>query len=166
MCFLNIHEMALQLKLKQPQQHSHRQTFLHILPFHAALRGGGGRGRQGRGGDCTYCERKPAPATAGKEDAPCLPLCSLQLIDAGSLLPFSLPAQCRARLCHWELQQSPACCWAPRAAQRRLATFTPSLSPTKLHKSRRESPLKRTDKMATGGSQISVSVRSGFTSHF
>lgn len=39
-------------------------------------------------------------------------------------LPFSSSVQCKAQLCHWELHQSPVCCWAPRAAQQTLATFT------------------------------------------
>lgn len=68
---------------------------LHVLPFQTALRGREGGG-VGGGGGCTYCERKPAAATAGEEDAPSLPFCSLQLIDAGCLLPFGLPAQCMA----------------------------------------------------------------------
>ncbi|CAB1459599.1 unnamed protein product [Pleuronectes platessa] len=83
----------------------------------------------------------PVQPQQGGADAPSLPLCSLQLIDAGSLLPFSLPAQCRAQLCHWELHQYPVCCWELRAAQRSLATFTPSLCPAQPHRADREKEL-------------------------
>lgn len=69
------------------------------------------------------------------------PVCSLQLIDAGSLLPFSLPVQCKAQLCHWELHQSPVCRCELRGAQQRRATFTPSLFPSKPHRADREKEL-------------------------
>lgn len=119
-------------------------------------------------GGCTSCERKPAAATAGEEDAPSLPLCSPQLIDAGSLLHFGLLVQCEAQLCHRELLQSPACRWALRAAQRRLATFALSLYSINLHRADSEREChglsaevessEETVNMATRGSQILSSV--------
>ncbi|KAK5935427.1 hypothetical protein CgunFtcFv8_020791 [Champsocephalus gunnari] len=130
----------------------------HFPPHLALSDSPGGREMLG----CTSCERKLAAATAGEEDASSLAFCSLQLIDAGSLLPFSLPAQ----LCHWELYQSPVCCWELKAAQRRLATFTPCLYPTKLQRADRETELyaqnteveylQETDNMDTGGSQVLI----------
>lgn len=126
---------------------------LNRLPPHLALSEGGG---------CTSCERKLTEATAGDEDAPSLPLCSLQLTDAGSLLPLGLLTQCKPQVCHWELHRSPVCRWALRRAQLRLATFTPSLNPTKLHGADGDRErhgqehwgvdlLKETDNLVTGG---------------
>lgn len=88
----------------------------HCLPFQTGTRVGR------RGG--TSCERKPAVATAGKEDALFLPSIPCSWLMLAAFLPFSLPARCKAQLCHWELHQSPVCCWALRAAQLRLVTFT------------------------------------------
>lgn len=106
-------------------------SFLLVLPFQTALRA--------KGGGCTSCERKHTAAAAGEEDAPSLPLCSLQLIDAVSLLPFGLPVQSKAQLCHQELQRSPVCRRVPRGAQWRLPTFTPSRYPTTPNRAGRES---------------------------
>lgn len=76
----------------------------HIMPFQPAF-----RERESRAAHLV--KDSPLKPQQGRRMLPLTPLCSLLLIDPGSLLTSSLATHCELQLCHWALHSSPACCW-------------------------------------------------------
>lgn len=140
------------------------------LPPHLALSDSPERG----GGACTSCERKPQQ---GRRMLPLFPLCSLQLIDAGSLLPFIFTGTVQGSAPSLGAAPISGLLLGAESSSAETGDIYTLPLPNKMTQSRKgERPLwseaetlKETDNMATGGSHILICLSapmSGFSPHF